>query len=171
MGGIFGAEDPGYINLPGNISFQNTEDGPVQFNTNETDDVIDDDDDDSPPPEEVDPSLDPETGFTEDEDGNIVCNKAGYIYNETLGMCEPPPEEEEEDSGGGGIFRDDDSGSSTTSVVEAAPTYTSRFGPSTSKEYRATFGGSRPVTEMQQGGMAGISNVADNFLRAVQGAA
>ena len=95
-----------------------------------------------------------EINYTLDDDGNIVCNNDGYVYNSTLKTCVPSEEDGEPTS----IIR----GDGTTSDVGKAAPKVSSIGSNTSREARSL--------GFQNGGSVGLDKVADNFLRAMQGA-
>ena len=105
-------------------------------------------------------SDEPDTGFTTDEDGNIICNTEGYVHNPETNMCEPPKEEEEGESNVspsiniGGAQNSETFDDILKRVVVAAP----NISPISAN-----------VQPMQQGGMAGLNRAADNFLQALAG--
>jgi len=131
--------------------------GTVPFEIGGGDDVVDifniasgsddDDDDDGGSDTGVD------TGHTVDEDGNIVCNTEGYIYNPETKICELPKEEEEKDPTIN-VVRGEDFDDVLSRVTTAAPGVGSIAGN---------------VQTMQEGGMAGLNRAADNFLQALAG--
>ena len=93
-------------------------------------------------------------GYTVDEDGNIVCNKEGYIYNPETKKCEPEEEKEEEKDLSINVVRGEDFDDVLGRVTTAAPNIGSISGN---------------VQNMQEGGMAGLNRAADNFLQALAG--
>ena len=104
-----------------------------------------------------DTTGDVDLGHTIDEDGNIVCNTPGYIYNPETKICELPKEEDTgSDSPKINIGRapvesfDDVLARITTAAPNIAPI-------------------SANVRPMQEGGMAGLNRAADNFLKALAG--
>ena len=110
-----------------------------------------DDDDDGGSDTGTDTGVD--TGHTVDDDGNIVCNTEGYIYNPETEMCEPPKEEEDKDPTIN-VVRGEDFDDVLKRVVVAAP----NVAPISAN-----------VQPMQEGGMAGLNRAADNFLKALAG--
>ena len=102
----------------------------------------------------------PDTGFTTDEDGNIICNTEGYVHNPETNMCEPAKEEEEGESSGspsidiGKVGPTESFEDIMKRVVVAAP----NIAPISAN-----------VQPMQEGGMAGLNRAADNFLQALAG--
>ena len=109
-----------------------------------------------------DDSSGPDLGHSVDEDGNIVCNTDGYIYNPDTEVCEPvkeeEKEEEKEEKGDGtptiNVMRGEDFDDVLKRVVTAAPNVGSISGS---------------FQTMQEGGMAGLNRAADNFLQALAG--
>ena len=96
-----------------------------------------------------------DTGHTVDDDGNIVCNTPGYIYNPETKVCEPAKEEEEVDGTPTiNVVRGEDFDDVLSRVTTAAPGVGSISGN---------------VQTMQEGGMAGLNRAADNFLQALAG--
>ena len=95
----------------------------------------------------------PDTGHTVTEDGTIVCNTPGYIYNPETKVCEPPKEEEDKDPTIN-VVRGEDFDDVLKRVVVAAPDVAPI---------------SANVRPMQEGGMAGLNRAADNFLQALAG--
>ena len=110
-----------------------------------------DDDDDGGSDTGTDTGVD--TGHTVDDDGNIVCNTEGYIYNPETKVCEPPKEEEDKDPTIN-VVRGEDFDDVLKRVVVAAP----NVAPISAN-----------VQPMQEGGMAGLNRAADNFLKALAG--
>ena len=99
----------------------------------------------------------PDTGHTVDDDGNIVCNTEGYIYNPETGVCEPAKEEEESDdvnvnigSGASGTSFDDVLANVVIPAPDIAPI-------------------SANIRPMKMGGMAGLNRAADDFIKALAG--
>ena len=93
--------------------------------------------------------------YSKDDDGNIVCNTEGYIYNPETKVCEPPKEEEEVDGTPTiNVVRGEDFDDVLKRVVVAAPDVAPI---------------SANVRPMQEGGMAGLNRAADNFLKALAG--
>ena len=98
-----------------------------------------------------------DTGHTVTEDGTIVCNEEGYIYNPETKICEPAKEE--------------DTGSDSPKInigkapVESFDDVLARI--TTAAPNIAPI--SANVQPMQEGGMAGLNRAADNFLQALAG--
>ena len=95
-----------------------------------------------------------DTGHTVDENGNIVCNTEGYIYNPETKVCEPPKEEDDDGTPTINVVRGEDFDDVLKRVVVAAPDVAPI---------------SANVQPMQEGGMAGLNRAADNFLKALAG--
>jgi hypothetical protein len=115
-----------------------------------------DDDDDGGSDTGTDTGVD--TGHTVDEDGNIVCNTEGYVYNPETKMCEPPKEEEEVDGTPGSGIGTGTSGESFEDVLKRVVVAAPDVAPISAN-----------VQPMQEGGMAGLNRAADNFLKALAG--
>ena len=98
-----------------------------------------------------------DTGHTVDEDGNIVCNTPGYIYNPETKICELPKEEEDDGTLGSGIGTGT-SGESFEDVLKRVVVAAPPVAPISAN-----------VRPMQEGGMAGLNRAADNFLKALAG--
>jgi len=97
----------------------------------------------------------PGGGYIVDKDGNIICNREGYIYNPETKECEPEEEEKEEEKDLSiNVVRGEDFDDVLKRVVTAAPSVGSIAGN---------------VQTMQEGGMAGLNRAADNFLQALAG--
>ena len=99
----------------------------------------------------------PDTGHTVTEDGTIVCNEEGYIYNPETKICEPPKVTEESDdvnvnigSGVSGTSFDDVLANVVIPAPDIAPI-------------------SANIRPMKMGGMAGLNRAADNFIKALAG--
>ena len=151
-----------FVDAGGNVV--EVTDSVVPFEVGGGDDVTDiftatttttDDDDDGGSDTGTDTGVD--TGHTVDEDGNIVCNTEGYIYNPETKVCEPKKEEETGGDLGSPISRgttsrsfDDILAGITTPAPNIAPI-------------------SANIRPMQSGGMAGLNRAADNFLKALAG--
>ena len=146
--GVYDAEG----NIVGNKNtYVNTKDGVVVENI--FDKLSSGDDDDGGSDTGTDTGVD--TGHTVDDDGNIVCNTEGYIYNPETKVCEPPKEEEEVDGTPTiNVVRGEDFDDVLKRVVVAAPDVAPI---------------SANVQPMQEGGMAGLNRAADNFLKALAG--
>jgi len=145
-----------FVDATGNVV--EVEDGVVPFEVGGGDDVTDiftetittgggDDGGDSGSDTGVD------TGHTVNENGEIVCNTEGYIYNPETKVCEPPKEEEDKDPTIN-VVRGEDFDDVLKRVVVAAP----NVAPISAN-----------VRPMQEGGMAGLNRAADNFLKALAG--
>jgi len=146
----------GVYDSEGNIvsygpDIMNTQDGPVVVNNT---DIFGSDSNGSSSNTTTDG---PDLGHTVDEDGNIVCNTAGYIYNPETGVCEPPKETEESDdvnvnigSGASGTSFDDVLANVVIPAPDIAPI-------------------SANIQPMKMGGMAGLNRAADNFIKALAG--
>ena len=152
---IMGDYDPVYKDgqvFSGGSDTQNIKTGSTNvFDSNNTATTTtkDDDDDDTATTDDVD------LGHTVDEDGNIICNTEGYIYNPETEICELPKEEEEVDGTPTinvvrGESFDDVLKRVTTAAPDVAPI-------------------SANIKPMQEGGMAGLNRAADNFLQALAG--
>ena len=98
-----------------------------------------------------------DTGHTVDEDGNIVCNTPGYIYNPETKICELPKEEEDDGTLGSGIGTGT-SGESFEDVLKRVVVAAPPVAPISAN-----------IQPMQEGGMAGLNRAADNFLKALAG--
>ena len=98
-----------------------------------------------------------DTGHTVDEDGNIVCNTEGYVYNPETKVCEPAKEEEDDGTPGSGIGTGT-SGESFEDVLRRVVVAAPPVAPISAN-----------VRPMQEGGMAGLNRAADNFLKALAG--
>jgi hypothetical protein len=97
----------------------------------------------------------PGGGYIVDKDGNIICNREGYIYNPETKECEPEEEEKEEEKDLSiNVVRGEDFDDVLKRVVTAAPSVGSIAGN---------------VQTMQEGGMAGLNRAADKFLQALAG--
>ena len=92
-----------------------------------------------------------------DDDGNIVCNTEGYIYNPETKVCEPAKEEEDDGTPGSGIGTGT-SGESFEDVLKRVVVAAPDVAPISAN-----------VRPMQEGGMAGLNRAADNFLKALAG--
>ena len=99
-----------------------------------------------------------DTGHTVDEDGNIVCNTEGYVYNPETKVCEPPKEEEEVDGTPDSGIGTGTSGESFEDVLKRVVVAAPDVAPISAN-----------VRPMQEGGMAGLNRAADNFLKALAG--
>jgi len=99
-----------------------------------------------------------DTGHTVDDDGNIVCNTEGYIYNPETKICEPAKEEEEVDGTPGSGIGTGTSGESFEDVLKRVVVAAPDVAPISAN-----------VRPMQEGGMAGLNRAADNFLQALAG--
>ena len=131
----------------------NTSEGPVEVD----DDIFatiatsgDDDNDTTTTTTEVD------TSYTTDENGNKICNQAGYVYDLATDACVPAVAEEESTdtslnigSGASRSFED---------VLKNIQTKPTTIAPISAN-----------IKPMAQGGMAGLNRTADNFLRALGG--
>ena len=106
----------------------------------------DDDDDDDTTTDDVD------LGHTVDDDGNIVCNTEGYVYNPETKICEKKKVEDKDPTIN--VVRGEDFDDVLSRVTTAAPGVGSISGN---------------VQTMQEGGMAGLNRAADNFLQALAG--
>jgi len=104
-----------------------------------------------------DTTDDVDLGHTVDEDGNIICNTEGYIYNPETKICELP---KEEDTGS-----DSPKINIGTAPVESFDDVLARI--TTAAPNIAPI--SANVRPMQEGGMAGLNRAADNFLQALVG--
>jgi len=104
-----------------------------------------------------DTTDDVDLGHTVDEDGNIICNTEGYIYNPETKICELP---KEEDTGS-----DSPKINIGTAPVESFDDVLARI--TTAAPNIAPI--SANVRPMQEGGMAGLNRAADNFLQALAG--
>jgi len=98
-----------------------------------------------------------DTGHTVDDDGNIVCNTPGYVYNPETGVCEPAKVTEESDdvnvnigSGASGTSFEDVLANVVIPAPDIAPI-------------------SANIRPMKMGGMAGLNRAADNFIKALAG--
>ena len=149
-----------FVDATGNVV--EVEDGVVPFEIGGGDDVTDiftetmttgggDDGGDSGSDTGVD------TGHTVDEDGNIVCNTEGYVYNPETKVCEPAKEEEDDGTPGSGIGTGT-SGESFEDVLKRVVVAAPDVAPISAN-----------VRPMQEGGMAGLNRAADNFLKALAG--
>jgi len=98
-----------------------------------------------------------DTGHTVDDDGNIVCNTEGYVYNPETKKCELPKEEEDDGTPGSGIGTGT-SGESFEDVLKRVVVAAPDVAPISAN-----------VQPMQEGGMAGLNRAADNFLKALAG--
>ena len=150
-----------FVDATGNVV--EVEDGVVPFEIGGGDDVIDifstttkDDGGDSGSDTGTDTG--PDTGHTVDENGNIVCNTEGYIYNPETKVCEPPKEEEEVDGTPGSGINRGTSGESFEDVLKRVVVAAPDVAPISAN-----------VRPMQEGGMAGLNRAADNFLKALAG--
>ena len=101
-------------------------------------------------------TTDVDTGYTTDENGNKICNQAGYVYDVATDACVPAVAEEESTdtslnigSGASRSFED---------VLKNIQTKATTIDPISSN-----------IKPMAQGGMAGLNRTADNFLRALGG--
>ena len=112
-------------------------------------------DDDGGSDTDTDTGVD--TGHTVDDDGNIVCNTEGYIYNPETKVCEPAKEEEDDGTPGSGIGTGT-SGESFEDVLKRVVVAAPDVAPISAN-----------VRPMQEGGMAGLNRAADNFLKALAG--
>jgi hypothetical protein len=99
----------------------------------------------------------PDLGHTVDEDGNIVCNTEGYIYNPETKICEPAKVTETSDdvnvnigSGASGTSFDEVLANVVIPAPDIAPI-------------------SANIRPMKMGGMAGLNRAADNFIKALAG--
>ena len=101
--------------------------------------------------------TDVDTGHTVDDDGNIVCNTEGYVYNPETKKCELPKEEEDDGTPGSGIGTGT-SGESFEDVLKRVVVAAPDVAPISAN-----------VRPMQEGGMAGLNRAADNFLKALAG--
>ena len=145
-----------FVDATGNVV--EVKDGVVPFEVGGGDDVVDifstttkDDGGDSGSDTGVD------TGHTVDEDGNIVCNTEGYVYNPETKVCEPAKEEEDDGTPGSGIGTGT-SGESFEDVLKRVVVAAPDVAPISAN-----------VRPMQEGGMAGLNRAADNFLKALAG--
>ena len=110
----------------------------------------DDDDDDTT-------TTDDDKNYTTDQDGNIVCNDEGYIYNPETKKCEPPKETDDDTTPGSGV-NTGTSGESFEDVLKRVVVAAPDVAPISAN-----------VQPMQEGGMAGLNRAADNFLKALAG--
>jgi len=101
-------------------------------------------------------STEVDTGYTTDENGNKICNQAGYVYDVATDSCIPAVAEEESTdtslnigSGASRSFED---------VLKNIQTKATTIAPISAN-----------IKPMAQGGMAGLNRTADNFLRALGG--
>ena len=101
-------------------------------------------------------TTDVDTGYTTDENGNKICNQAGYVYDVATDACVPVVAEEESTdtslnigSGASRSFED---------VLKNIQTKPTTIAPISAN-----------IKPMAQGGMAGLNRTADNFLRALGG--
>jgi hypothetical protein len=97
-----------------------------------------------------------DTGYTTDENGNKICNQAGYVYDVATDACVPAVAEEESTdtslnigSGASRSFED---------VLKNIQTKATTIAPISAN-----------IKPMAMGGMAGLNRTADNFLRALGG--
>jgi hypothetical protein len=101
-------------------------------------------------------TTDVDTGYTTDENGNKICNQAGYVYDVATDACVPVVAEEESTNTslniGSGASR------SFEDVLKNIQTKPNTIAPISSN-----------IKPMAQGGMAGLNRTADNFLRALGG--
>ena len=97
-----------------------------------------------------------ETDYTIDENGNRICNEAGYVYDVASDSCIPAvAEEESTDTSlniGTGASR------SFEDVLKNIQTKATTIAPISAN-----------IKPMAMGGMAGLNRTADNFLRALGG--
>jgi hypothetical protein len=98
----------------------------------------------------------PDTSYTTDENGNRICNEAGYVYDVASDSCIPAvAEEESTDTSlniGTGASR------SFEDVLKNIQTKATTIAPISAN-----------IKPMAMGGMAGLNRTADNFLRALGG--
>ena len=99
----------------------------------------------------------PDTGHTVTEDGTIVCNEEGYIYNPETKICEPPKVTEESDDVNVNIGSDV-SGTSFDDVLANVVIPAPDVAPISAN-----------IRPMKMGGMAGLNRAADNFIKALAG--
>ena len=174
-GNVVDFEDgTGFRNIMGDYNPVFSEDGQVFSGGSDTQDiltgdtdvfeddtttvVIDDDDGGSDTGTDTGTDTGVDTGHTVDEDGNIVCNTEGYIYNPETKVCEPPKEEEEDDGTPGSGINRGTSGESFEDVLKRVVVAAPDVAPISAN-----------VRPMQEGGMAGLNRAADNFLKALAG--
>lgn len=97
-----------------------------------------------------------DTGYTIDENGNKICNQAGYVYDLATDACVlAVAEDESTDTSlniGSGASR------SFEDVLKNIQTKPTTIAPISAN-----------IKPMAQGGMAGLNRTADNFLRALGG--
>ena len=96
-----------------------------------------------------------DTGHTVNDDGNIVCNTEGYVYNPETKICEPAKEVETTPGSGIGTST---SGESFDEVLKRVVVAAPDVAPISAN-----------VRPMQEGGMVGLNRAADNFLKALAG--
>ena len=147
-----------FVDATGNVV--EVKDGVVPFEIGGGDSAIDifsttTKDDDGGSDTDTDTGVD--TGHTVDEDGNIVCNTEGYVYNPETKVCEPAKEEEDDGTPGSGIGTGT-SGESFEDVLKRVVVAAPDVAPISAN-----------VRPMQEGGMAGLNRAADNFLKALAG--
>jgi hypothetical protein len=99
-----------------------------------------------------------DTGHTVDEDGNIVCNTEGYIYNPETKICEPAKEEEKVGGTPSVGIGSGTSGESFEDILKRVVVAAPPVAPISAN-----------IRPMQEGGMAGLNRAADNFLKALAG--
>jgi len=99
-----------------------------------------------------------DTGHTVDEDGNIVCNTEGYIYNPETKICEPGKEEEKVGGTPSVGIGSGTSGESFEDILKRVVVAAPPVAPISAN-----------IRPMQEGGMAGLNRAADNFLKALAG--
>lgn len=96
--------------------------------------------------------------YTTDEDGNKVCNDAGYVYNSETDTCELPAEEEKSDTVSSPSRIGIPSYRSFNDLMASITTPAPKIAPISAN-----------IRPMQDGGMAGLNRTADNFLKALAG--
>jgi len=144
--GVYDAEG----NIVGNNNtYVNTKDGVVVENIFDKLSSGDDGGDSGSDTGEVD------LGHTVDDNGNIVCNTEGYVYNPETKICEPAKEVETTPGSGIGTST---SGESFDEVLKRVVVAAPDVAPISAN-----------VRPMQEGGMVGLNRAADNFLKALAG--
>jgi hypothetical protein len=126
----------------------NTSEGPIEVDDDIFATIATSSDDDT--------TTEVDTGYTTDENGNKICNQAGYVYDIATDACVPAVAEEESTdtslnigSGASRSFED---------VLKNIQTKATTIAPISAN-----------IKPMAQGGMAGLNRTADNFLRALGG--
>ena len=92
-----------------------------------------------------------DTGYTTDESGNKICNQAGYIYSVATDACVPAAELGNNSLNIGSIRSFDN-------ILKGIQTTAPTIAPISDN-----------IKPFAQGGMAGLNQTADNFLRALGG--